>query len=318
MKQNKNSHKPFTKPFWVLLASAIGCLALVYGGVVWATFSDAAECSGANRINCIKLGVKNSLSTDGKRGDKRTTDELATEGNKRLQFTNERTDKEYFVPLKASAERAAFLNAANGLGVDVCVAGEAKTSPVSVAGVSIEGCDTYDWLPGPWSTCGSGGGICSGTYTTSSGQCVGTVNGSTTVSGDYPGPNEGLNCSNFSTQSNCNQGWPTHGCQWHGANSSSNSCDVFSQSNCNDTSGCSWDSASSFKFITVNCSDGNGNFVDSSNCTTSKPVHKESCLLTYSGVGKGRIARALAEKFISLSPRQPTLISLSHTIEANR
>ena len=34
--------------------------------------------------------------------------------------------------------------------------------------------------------------------------------------------------------------------------------------------------------------------------------------------GKGRIARALAEKFISLSTRQPTLISLSYTIEANR
>jgi Fic family protein len=34
--------------------------------------------------------------------------------------------------------------------------------------------------------------------------------------------------------------------------------------------------------------------------------------------GNGRIARALAEKSIALSTGQPTLISLSHTIEANR
>lgn len=34
--------------------------------------------------------------------------------------------------------------------------------------------------------------------------------------------------------------------------------------------------------------------------------------------GNGRIARALAEKSIAMSTKQPTLISLSHTIEANK
>jgi hypothetical protein len=114
MKQKQN-HKPFTKPFWFLLGSSIGVFALVYGGVVWATFSDALECSGAQREWCIKIGVKDALFFDGEKADVRTTAELSAENNYRLQLTNDRSDREYFVPLKNTGERAAFLTASEDL-----------------------------------------------------------------------------------------------------------------------------------------------------------------------------------------------------------
>ncbi|HCY40755.1 MAG TPA: hypothetical protein DHV48_05275 [Prolixibacteraceae bacterium] len=44
--------------------------------------------------------------------------------------------------------------------------------------------------------------------------CQGTVAGSYS-STQMPGPYEGYDCSYFTTESSCLQGWKTHGCAWN-------------------------------------------------------------------------------------------------------
>lgn len=78
--------------------------------------------------------------------------------------------------------------------------------------------------PGVAGTCASGyTASCVGEYTGctltgscgGTGACEGTVTGSTGSYGEMPGPYEGMDCSYFSTQAQCTQGWPTHGCRWN-------------------------------------------------------------------------------------------------------
>lgn len=78
-------------------------------------------------------------------------------------------------------------------GTNVCASGYTASCVGEYTGCTLTG------------SCGGG-----------TGACEGTVAGSTGSYGEMPGPYEGMDCGNaFSTQAQCEQGWPAHGCHWN-------------------------------------------------------------------------------------------------------
>lgn len=117
----------------------------------------------------------------------------------------------------------AACDASHGCGSQVCVGADG----LSVGFSSSYSSGVCAPCPGVAGTCASGyTASCVGDYTgctlTGScdsgptGTCEGIVAGSTGSYGEMPGPYEGMNCGEaFSTQAQCQQGWPAHGCRWN-------------------------------------------------------------------------------------------------------
>jgi len=154
--------------------------------------------------------------------------------------------------------------------------------PVSQTTTFTVTCDyteTYSWSVGTWGACtSSGAGVCSGSWISSAGACVGPVG-----AGNQTNP---YNCTGIIGQTTCQSAY-NDGCRWDTTGTKiTNQCvgPTTSSACTSQNAACSFVYGGSSQTRTVVCKNSLGTTVADSFCTASKPISSQACTVPINGV----------------------------------